>query len=379
MSKTTKLFILLLIIYIGLGLPDSLLSTTWPDISENLGVNVANISILSMITIFFSMLSSNSTFKLNNKFGERNVIVGSMVLCLLGIIIFLAFQSYASLIIVQMIMGFGAGAIDSNVNFIASQNLKVGQINLLHGFWGVGITITPLITTLLYSIGYGYIAVFFVIAILFVILIAYSLIYRNLLEFEQEAETAIKNVKLKKEDFLGLSIYFVYGVEFVIGTFLASYLVTVINLTTGEAAFIVSCYWGALMVSRLIMPLLFKVFKSYQIMLIHMFLLLIAAPLINTSDVKLLIVSYMLIGYSFGPVFPTFIHYTECIHKQNTSFYISKQISSMYMAIFLSQIFIGLVAARKGLGFFSSLVTVLIYLLIVLILLFLKKYNQQIS
>lgn len=380
MSKHQKLFVLLLVLYIGLGLPDSLLSTTWPDISNDLGLSVGLISIFSIITIFCSMISSTNTYSLNKWIGPTNVILLSMVMCLSGLVIFIIFKSFTSLIIVQIIMGLGAGAIDSNVNFIASQNLKVGEMNLLHGFWGVGITLTPLITAIVYYLGYSEWYVFGAVAILFVILIGYAYLNRSMLDIKVVAQAENgQQVRLVKRDMLGLAIYFVYGVEFLIGTYLATYLVTDLHVDTAIAAFIVSCYWGGLMISRLVVPIIFKYFKSSTVLKINCLILVICGLLINIDNIYVLAVSYILIGYSFGPIFPTFVHYTERINQQNTAFYIGKQISSMYLAIFLSQLFVGYFAAKAGFGFFSPLISILIILLVILITIYLNVFKTHLD
>ncbi len=378
MNKHLKLFILLLILYIGLGLPDSLLSTTWPDISQDLAVSVGFVSVFSMIAIFCSMISSTFTYQLNKWFGPVTVIIMSMVFCLAGLLIFITFKSFASLFVVQIIMGLGAGAIDSNVNFIASQNLKVGEMNLLHGFWGVGVTVTPLITTIVYTLGYSEYMVFAVVAVLFVILIAYAYSNRELLNIEivAEAESG-STVKLAGSDFLGVGIYFIYGVEFLIGTYLATYLVSFLAVDSAKAAFVVSCYWGGLMVSRICMPLIFKYVNSTKVLKLHCLLLIICSFLVNIDNFAVLSITYIIIGYCFGPIFPTFVSYTEQVHPENTAFYIGKQISSMYLAIFLSQLLVGIFAVKYSLVFFSPLITVLILILVVLIFTYLHKFKTQ--
>lgn len=380
MNKNLRLFILLLVLYIGLGLPDSLLSTTWPNIRADLGLSIGYISVFSMIGIFSSMISSSNTHRLNSLIGPTRVILMSMVFCLSGLIIFLVFNSFASLIVVQIIMGLGAGAIDSNVNFIASQNLKVGQINLLHGFWGVGVTLTPLVTSVVFFFGYSYMVVFMVVALLFVILITYGYLNRSLLQMEITTDEQSQNpATIKRKDLLGILIYFVYGVEFIVGTFLATYLVTVVKLDGASAAFIVSCYWGGLMVSRIIMPLLFKYIKSYNILILHCILLIGCSMLLRTTNFYALTVIYIITGYCFGPIFPTFVHYTERVNPENTAFYIGKQISSMYFSIFTSQLLIGFFAVKYGLFFYPTVVTVAIILLVILILSYLRIFKTEIK
>lgn len=380
MSKHMQLFILLLALYIGLGLPDSLLSTTWPNISQDLGVNISYVSIFSIIAIFFSMISSTYTFKINRLFGAVNVILMSMVMCLTGLIIFIVFRSFASLIIVQIIMGLGAGAIDSNVNYIASQNLKVGEMNLLHGFWGVGITLTPVITTIVYSLGYSEWMVFGVVAILFIILITYGYLNRHLLRIDTlEEEQESGDVKFNRDNKLIIIINFLYGVEFLLGTYLATYLVAFTGTSAAEAAFIVSCYWGGLMVSRIVMPIFFKYVKSTTVLTVHSIILIVCSFLINTSNIEVLTITYIVIGFCFGPIFPTFVHYTEKLNPENAGYLIGKQISSLYLSMFLSQVIVGYLALKYSLIFFSPLIGVIIISLVAFILIYLSMYKHQLD
>ncbi len=378
-NKHTQLFVLLLVLYIGLGLPDSLLSTTWPDISTDISVPVGYISLFSIIAIFCSMVSSSLSYKLNKLLGPVNVILLSMVMCLSGIIICVVSKSFTSLLVVQVIMGLGAGAIDANVNFIASQNLKVGEMNLLHGFWGVGVTVTPLITTITYALGFKEWAVFIVIAVIFILLILYSYLFKHLLDIKitQEVEKT-NDIQIQRREYLGIIIYFMYGVEFLIGTFLASYLVSVIGATNAEAAFAVSCYWGGLMVSRLIMPLIFRYIDSYKVILTHSIILFLCIPLILSTNYYLLLILFVVIGYCFGPIFPTFVHYTELVNPTKTSFLISRQISSMYLSIFLSQVIVGYIAIDNSLVFFTKLVATMILLLVLSIISYLYVFKSQI-
>ncbi len=377
-SKHLHLFIFLLLLYIGLGLPDSLLSTTWPDISNDLGVNVGYISLLSVITIFCSMISANNSDRLNRIFGSDRVIIVSMSMCMLGILIISAIHTIVAITIATIIMGSGAGAIDANVNLVASKHLKVGELNLLHGFWGIGITFTPLLTTIIYSLGYKQWMVYLIIGFIFAVLITYSILNKHLLEGVSEQTPEVeKKLRYDLIDNIANAIYFIYGVEFLIGTFLASYLTSILMLDSALAAFAVSCYWGGLMVSRLLMPLIFRVVNARKLLAVHAIVLIVASIVIQSSYYPLLIASFTVIGYSFGPIFPTFVHFTEKRHNRDTGYYLSKQIFWMYLAIFLAQVLVGVIAMYYSLQFFIYLVTIMIIIISTLILIYLAKTKNN--
>lgn len=380
--KQNRVFIVLLLIFIGLGLPDSLLSTTWPDLSRDLGLQIGFLSIVTIITTFFSMLSSNNTYKLNKLFGVKNVIILSMVLCMSGVLLVTISKSIIGLIIAQVILGLGAGAIDSNVNLIGSQVLTIGKFNILHGFWGVGITGTALITTIVYSLGYNQWLVYWIIAMLFIVLILVTVKNQDILvlrEETQQQEGFSRDEKRSLKDYIGVVIYFGYGVEFIIGIYLTSYLTTSLNIDSAKAAFVVSCYWGGVMVSRLVITKIFEYIPAPKLLKIHAIIVLILAFTIHTTSYPALVLSFVILGYAFGPIYPTFMHFTETIHKTNASYFISKQLSGYYLSVFLGQIIIGYCSKYFGLGFFIYIVSLLLIVLVVAMLVYLKINQEKIN
>lgn len=286
--KQNRVFIVLLLIFVGLGLPDSLLSTTWPNLSQDLGLQISFLSVVTIITTFFSMLSSNSTYKFNKLFGVKKVIIISMILCMGGILLITISKSIIGLIVAQVILGLGAGAIDSNVNLIGSQVLTIGRFNILHGFWGVGITSTALITTIVYSLGFDQWLVYWIIAFFFIALIMITIKNQDILILREEVEqqeTPNSNEKQNFKDYIGVLIYFGYGVEFIIGIYLASYLTTSLNIDSAKAAFVVSCYWGGVMVSRLAITKVFEYISAPKLLKIHAVIVLILAFVIHTRSI----------------------------------------------------------------------------------------------
>lgn len=379
--KANNLFILLFLIFISLGLPDSLLSTTWPEISNELSVNIGLISTISLITSFFSMLSSNNTHKLNNKLNSNNVIIISMCLCLSGITIIVLFKSLIAIVLASALLGLGAGSIDSNVNLIGSQNLSIGKFNLLHASWGIGITATALITSISYHFNLGTWFVYYVLIAFFIVLIVYSNSRKEQLVIKEDITTSSKPEKKKYNisDYIGVGLYFCYGVEFVIGLFLASYLTTIISLSSSEAAFIVACYWAGLMISRVIMTKLLELVNPVKLLKVHGCLLIVFAFTIQSTNLYVLAISFIAIGYLFGPIYPTFMHFTDVVHPNNASYFISKQLSGYYACVVIMQVLIGVISIYHGLAFYIYIVSALIFLLIACMLIYINKYKQQLS
>lgn len=72
---TTILLIVIYLVFISLGLPDSLIGTAWPAISTSLNINesfqgfiTSTISLCTIISSFFSIYNSKIKNKRHNRF-----------------------------------------------------------------------------------------------------------------------------------------------------------------------------------------------------------------------------------------------------------------------------------------------------------------------
>lgn len=141
----TFLLVVIYIVFISLGLPDSLFGVAWPVVHIDFGINENFASFYSVITGICTGGVSFIAGKLIRKFGTAVVTFVSTLLTAAGLIC----MSFAPNIVVMMIgaviLGYGAGVIDTGLNNFVSLHYEARHMNWLHAFWGVGVTISPLI------------------------------------------------------------------------------------------------------------------------------------------------------------------------------------------------------------------------------------------
>jgi cyanate permease len=65
----TILLIIIYAVFIGLGLPDSVLGTAWPAIYVDLNLPVGNASVLTMLMSVCTAVASFFSARIINKFG----------------------------------------------------------------------------------------------------------------------------------------------------------------------------------------------------------------------------------------------------------------------------------------------------------------------
>ncbi len=315
----TLLLVVIYIVFISLGLPDSLFGASWPVIHLDYGINESFASFYGIITGACTGGVSFISGKLIRKFGTGKVTLISTMLTVVGLFI----MSFAPNIVIMMlgavVLGYGAGVIDTALNNFVSLHYKSQHMNWLHACWGVGVTISPLIMSAFLSTdtgswrnGYRVVAL---LQLSIGIIIALTLNKWKIVKenFSQEDSTEqqkslieILRIKGVATSILSQGLY--CSMEFTIGTWGASYLVNVYALQPDEAAKWISLYFCGIMIGRIISG--FISIKTSDNTMIRggiavsgVGMILLALPLGEISFFGLL-----LIGIGFGPIFPSVLH-----------------------------------------------------------------------
>jgi fucose permease len=315
------ILIIIYIVFISLGLPDSVFGVSWPVLHIDFGVPESSGSLYSIITGVCSGGVAFVAGKLLRKFGTANVTFFSILLTAFGLIGISLSPNIVVMMICAIIMCYGQGAIDTGLNNYISLHYEARHMSWLHCFWGVGVTTSPLIMSLFlngesgsWRNGYRILAVIqFAIAIL----VALSLKKWKSIEKksknenveEQGEKLSLKDIlKLKGALTSILSQGLYCSMEFLIGTWGASFLVNTQKFSPDVAARWISLYFCGIMLGRLISG--FISIKASDNMLIRggiatafLGMILLALPLGNIS-----VAGLFLIGVGFGPIFPSILH-----------------------------------------------------------------------
>ncbi len=316
------LFVLVVIyiVFISLGLPDSLFGVAWPVVHTEFGIKENFASFYSIITGVCTGGVSFIAGKVIRKFGTANVTFVSTLFTALGLFCMSIAPNIVVMMLGAVILGYGAGVIDTALNNFVSLHYKAQHMNWLHAFWGVGVTISPLIMSVFltdelgsWRNGYRVIAL---LQLTITTIIGISLKkWRAIKNTETTDETTNENTKglleILKIKGVITSIFsqgLYCGMEFTIGTWGASFLVHVHELQPNEAAKWISLYFCGIMIGRIISG--FISMKTTDNTMIRMGILtsfvgmlFLALPLGNLSLFGLL-----LVGVGFGPIFPSILH-----------------------------------------------------------------------
>lgn len=314
---------LLAIIYltfVSLGLPDSVFGAAWPQAYVDIGVAQSMGSLYSVVTGITSGGTSFMAGKLIRRFGTGSVTAVSVGFTVAGLVGISFAPNFIVMMICAVVMGMGAGAIDTGLNNYVSRNYKAGHMNWLHCFWGVGVTASPIIMSLFLRDGdwrRGYLTIGLIQLAIAVAVAASLPIWKKL---APPAITEDLTAKVPKKGFREiiatrgvvagiLSLGFYCSMEFIVGTWGASYLVNASGNTPADAAKFVSAFFGGIMFGRLVAG--FAAFRLKDKSLIRIGtaaalpgMILLALRAGTVTDV----IGMLLIGVGFGPIFPSVIH-----------------------------------------------------------------------
>ena len=315
----TALLIVIYIAFVSLGFPDSLFGVSWPVVHIEFGTPENFASVYSIITGVCTGGVAFIAGPLLRKFGTGRVTFFSTLLTALGLIGISFSPNIVVMMICTVIMGYGAGAIDTGLNNFVSLHYKAKHMNWLHCCWGLGVTISPIVMSAFlggngtWRNGYRVIAFFqFAIALIILLSLKKWNVKPKAAKEESQKDLPKKSFfDLLKEkgmvtSILSLGLY--CAGEFTIGTWGATYAVNVLAVSPDEAAKWISLYFGGIMVSRIVAGFLSEKLSDNSLVIGGMALATVGMVVLLLPIGKTALVGLLLIGMGYGPVFPSVLH-----------------------------------------------------------------------
>lgn len=310
MTKPVKIgtFIILVnfLIYIGLGLPDAIMGSAWPAVRQTYHVNVDYVGYLTMISLAFSFISTLLYPRLAKAMTMASIMLMSMGFVMIGILLLLWGEATILLILASVALGLGQGAIDIAVNDYAAKHFTSGLMSILHGRYGVGVTLSSLILAISLLFPTGWRIGVLIIGVLQLLIMLF--VYQTRQEFAEKdngSDTATETGgKLRGADWLLPIFYFFYSVELVVGKYLSSYAVDRLKLSDSLAANATTLFWAGLMVGRFLTGLTTKWFSNKQLILGHIVLTFGGMGLLFVPNTAVLLCSSFAIGLGLSALYP---------------------------------------------------------------------------
>lgn len=365
-------FLLLAVIYlifISLGLPDSLLGSGWPVMQAEFAVPSSYAGYVSMTIAFMTIISALLSLRMIKRFHTKWIVISSIALTVLGLIGFSFSTQYWMLFLFAIPYGFGAGAIDASINHYVANNYSGAVMNFLHCFYGVGAVISPFIMSLAlkyarWNEGYRWTS-FIQMGILAVVIFSLPLWKKN----GSDAEEVIKDSAGIRETVkvqgvvLTLIAFFAYCAgEATCFLWTPSYFAaTKEGLSDQMIASFGSLIFGGLMLGRLISGFISNTFGDKKMIRMGIILecLGIIMLFIPTGNYHIAVAGFIIIGTGMGPVYPAIQHMAPTnFGKRYSAAVIGLQMASAYLGSTFMPMVFGILQQNIGMWIMPIYLTV---------------------
>ena len=142
------LVVLAYVAFIALGMPDGLLGVAWPSIRASFSIPMDAVGLLLTACVAGYLTSSFLSGPLIARLGVGNVLAVSCAMTGAGLIGYTLAPAWWMMVLLGVVAGLGAGAIDAGLNTYVAAHFGEGLMQWLHACYGIGVTLGPIIMTI---------------------------------------------------------------------------------------------------------------------------------------------------------------------------------------------------------------------------------------
>ena len=264
--------------FVIVGLPDGMLGTAWPAMRQSFGVPVGDLGLILLVNTIGSVAVAAFVGRLIQRLGVSVLLAVAGVCAAIGGIGYVAAPGLWLVLAIGPLLGAAAGMMDGGLNTAVALTGRPRLLNLLHGFYGIGTAIGPLVVTAAILAGSWRPAYLLLVALDLTAAALWALHHRRTPAPDivrpptgsgtgQGSDTTYQDVtdpaatdpaatwsrrRLRSVLILGLTVFFVYtGLEVSAGQWETSYLRGHLGLSASAAGLAAFGYWGALTAVRI--------------------------------------------------------------------------------------------------------------------------------
>lgn len=319
------LVVLAYVAFVALGMPDGLLGVGWPSLRADFSIPLDAIGMFLSASVTGYMTSSFLSGFLLSRVGVGRILAASCLLTGLALIGYTLVPAWWMMVLLGVVAGLGAGAIDAGLNTYVAAHFGEGLMQWLHASWGVGITMGPIIMTLgltamdTWRFGYRVVGGFQIaLAVCFTL---------TLSMWNQDHEAPDEKVEKKLTDYktplaetlrqpqvwLSLVLFFLYvGAEGSLGTWTYTLLTESRGVDATLAGFFAGSYWLTFTIGRIVAGVFAKRVGVNKLVTGGLVGALLGAALLVWNPSELAnVAAVALIGFSIAPIFPAMMSGTS--------------------------------------------------------------------
>ncbi len=356
------LLTVILISFIGVGLPDSVLGTAWPLIYRDFGLPLSVAGYLTAVISVGTIISSLLSSRLIKLFGTGLLTAISTLLTAIALLGFAFTENAWFFFLLSIPLGIGAGAIDTALNAFVVLHYDASKTSFLHCFYGLGVATSPFVLSLAFGEngdwrkGYFIVAIlqFFIVLVTFVALPLWKKVEKR---DKQEGKTEQKTLPMKdlwkktSVRWVCFAFFTSCALELTAGSWSSTFFVNAKGLSSDKAALVTMLFYIGLTSGRFLSGVTANKLGRRRILRISLIILpvalffcLLPLPTFVTA------IALFFIGLGIGPVYPNLMHLTPK--------FFGEDIAQSVMGIIQASTYIGILIMPSLFGVLAENFTV---------------------
>jgi fucose permease len=363
--------------FVVLGLPDGIIGTAWPSMRVTFGAPVGDLGLILLLATAGSVLVTIFVGTLIQRLGVPALLAVAGFCLALAAAGFGLAPGFGLVLGVAVLSGAAAGMMDAGLNTAIALSGRLRLLNLLHGAYGIGTAIGPLVVTAAILTG-SWRPAYLVLVVLDLFIAGSWLRQRRR---EGPASAAAKKPPAAGPQSapqwsrrryglvlaVGMSVFFLYtGLEVGAGQWEATFCRGQLNLSTSATGLAVFGYWGALTAVRISLAVVPRPVAPRIVVRVGSALAVIAAAVIWWQPgPTVTVIAFAVLGGALAGVFPALVTLTPVrIGERRAQHVIAWQVGAAAAGGAGISALIGLLIGTAGLAVLGPSLTTLAILVV---------------
>ncbi len=282
-------------------------AVAWPSIAEDLDLPIADLGILTLMYGAGYTTATLSSGWIAERLRSGHAFIAGAGAAGLGCLLGAGAPSWYLLLVAMPVFGFGAGTFDAAANSYVAVRGSQREMGTIHGLFGVGAIIGPLLVTGLLTIGLSWRVSFLTVGLLFVGAAVTMAVVANDAAIPTKKSTGATGRLRVTSPFVWslLTFFFYSGIAATTGVWAFTYLTEQRGIDPGFGGLIVASYWAAFAASRFLLGTVSERMEQRRTLRYAMILTVVGYFAFWLSPWPVASVLALIVaGFAHGPFFP---------------------------------------------------------------------------
>jgi len=315
------------------------------DISASTGIETGDFNLVFTFFTIGSVIGQLTSILYNRRFSSLAILVTSFIALIPVTLMLSRISSLYAFFILYFMGGYFLGVVwlQANNNIMRSRiKNKDRLISVALSFYPIGAFVAPYISSIIVGRGMDWQVLYYIlIFLIIIIIILYLVITRRLgyLSLKRDQKISFKEVFIDKSRnilfVLTAALLIVYTIsETVIATWAPTFFRTERSYSIGDAALVVSLFWGGILIGRVITGIFSGKIKAYYLVLILSLIAFLSAVSIYFSGSRNLdLIIIVIVGLGYSAIFPLLISTGSTVYKMGSGLLLTILFSAANLGI----------------------------------------------